>query len=469
MRWVHHDSTEKAKSRASGGAGGGATGGNGRGVAGAKPQQQAPALGAIESAQPRADSHDCRGAGAAADARAIARIGARTAELSYGRSGAAGGPLAGIAGRGSTTDTTARVKVAAQTQRRDTFSMAVPNKRGPLLLAMLAVTFSAIALSARADEIRLKDGKKLYGVIVAYEDNMFKVKTDFGYVLVEKDKIAAIVPSTPGGSPEPASAGKKDAAQHPAKPAGDSHPQAEPAVASSFDATATPTNASAKTVSPGPAGKADKAPPKITNATVRPEVPANTAAANVAAPTIKGSPAATESGLTASAPSPAPPKEPEVPANREEIQGNLYTNYTHGFRMYKAPSWSLIEEARGALPNAIVAMGTSNESTLMVVGEEKTKEPLETAAAAVESRLHDVYANYQRLSERKSVVGGLPAVEYRYRGKADEHDWSGKLVVVARGKDMFTVLAMTYADSDLIQIQENVIARAIASLDFSAH
>ena len=137
--------------------------------------------------------------------------------------------------------------------------------------------------------------------------------------------------------------------------------------------------------------------------------------------------------------------------------------------MYKAPSWSLIEEARGALPNAIVAMGTFNESTLMVVGEEKTKEPLDAAAAAVEKRLHDVYANYQRLSERKTMVGGLPAVEYQYRGKADDHDWSGKLVVVARGKDMFTVLAMTYADSDLIQIQENVIARAIASLDFSAH
>jgi len=114
-------------------------------------------------------------------------------------------------------------------------------------------------------------------------------------------------------------------------------------------------------------------------------------------------------------------------------------------------------------------MGTSNESTLMVVGEEKTKEPLDAAAAAVEKRLHDVYTNYQRLSERKTVVGGLPAVEYQYRGKADDHDWSGKLVVVARGKDMFTVLAMTYADSDLIQIQENVIARAIASLDFNAH
>jgi hypothetical protein len=202
---------------------------------------------------------------------------------------------------------------------------------------------------------------------------------------------------------------------------------------------------------------------------VKPEVPASTAAGSIAAPAIKGAPAATTSGLAPAAAAPAPPKEPELPANKEEIQGNLYTNYTHGFRMYKAPSWSLIEEARGALPNAIVAMGTSNESTLLVVGEEKTKEPLDTAAAAVERRLHDVYANYQRLSERKSVVGGMPAVEYKYRGKADEHDWSGRLVVVGRGKDIFTVLAMTYADSDLIQIQENVIARTIASLDFSAH
>ena len=76
----------------------------------------------------------------------------------------------------------------------------------------------------------------------------------------------------------------------------------------------------------------------------------------------------------------------------------------------------------------------------MVVGEETTKEPLEAAAAAVEKRLHDVYANYQRLSERKTVVGGLPAVEYQYRGKADDHDWSGKLVVVARGSLLVSVL-----------------------------
>jgi len=265
--------------------------------------------------------------------------------------------------------------------------MAVPNKRGPLFFAMCVLMFCATGLSARADEIRLKDGKKLYGVIVAYEDSMFKVKTDFGFVLVEKDKIESIIPSTPGTKSEPASPTKKDAAQRPAKPADDPQPKAEPAVATSTDAATAATNASAKAVNAGPAGKTDKASPKMTNAAAKPDVAANTTAANTAVPA---------NGLTASTPPPAAPKEPEVPANREEIQGNLYTNYTHGFRMYKAPSWSLIEEARGALPNAIVAMGTSNESTLLVVGEEKTKESLDAAAAAVEKRLQDVYVNYRQ-------------------------------------------------------------------------
>jgi hypothetical protein len=50
---------------------------------------------------------------------------------------------------------------------------------------------------------------------------------------------------------------------------------------------------------------------------------------------------------------------------------------------------------------------------------------------------------------------------------AEGHDWSGTLAVVAHDGDVFTVLGMTYADTDLIQIQENVIARAIASIDFS--
>ena len=342
--------------------------------------------------------------------------------------------------------------------------MRVPTKWGSLFSVTMAVALSALALSARADEIRLKDGRKLNGVIVAYEDGMFKVKTDYGYELVEKDKITAIIPTTPAAKPAPDA--KKDATQHPSKPASEARPKAEPAVETANNTPASaPTNASVKTVTPSPNAKSEKSP---NTTSTPPKTPAPAGAPSANSPATANSTAASMATAPASA-ALAPPKEPEVPGNREEVTGNLYTNYTHGFRMYKAPSWNLIEEARNALPNAIVAMGTSNESTLLVVGEEKTKDSLDTAASAVEKRLHDVYANYQRVSQKKTVVGGMPSIDYQYRGKADEHDWSGRLVVIARGKDILTVLAMTYADSDLIQIQENVIARSIASLDFSVH
>lgn len=334
--------------------------------------------------------------------------------------------------------------------------MAVPGKRGSQRIALFALILGVAMFPARADEIRLKDGKKLYGVIVAFEDNMFKVKTDFGYVLVEKDKISSIVPSTPA-TPKPEPAAKKEPSAETPKPATNSQPTAEPALVTSKDPSPAVTSASSKPSA------------KITNAAVRPELPANGPTKSAAAPNLKSSAPAPNASLSAVAPPPAPPKEPELPANREEIQGNQYTNYSHGFRMYKAPSWNLIEEARKTLPNAIVALGTSNESTLMVVGQEKTKEPLAPAAASVEKRLREIYDNYRQISQRKTTVGGLPGIEYRYRGLADNHDWSGTLVVISRGNDILTVLGMTYADNDLIQIQENVIARSIASLDFNVH
>src|SRR5215469_15570469 len=89
---------------------------------------------------------------------------------------------------------------------------------------------NAFAIVAHADEIRLKDGKKLHGVIVAYEDNMFKVKTDFGYVLVEKDKIAAIIPDTPTDSEEAKTAATKPTAK--SEPATTNAEAKKPATAS---------------------------------------------------------------------------------------------------------------------------------------------------------------------------------------------------------------------------------------------
>jgi hypothetical protein len=307
---------------------------------------------------------------------------------------------------------------------------------------LVVAAFCGVWSVVTADEIKLKDGKKLYGAIVGYEDNMFRVKTDFGFVLVEKDKIASIVPQAGAGN-DPSAAAAKSASKAPEGK--------EKAPANTASASKAPAEV---------AGKA-----KIPDGPVRPSLPASASAEKVAPPQIKANTAPATS-LAATAQPPAPPKEPELPANHEEVQGTQYTNFSHGFRMYKAPSWSLIEDARRVLPNAIVAMGTSNESTLMVVGQEKLKDSLDTTTSSVEKRLKEIYTNYRLISQRKMAVGGAPATEYKYRGTADEHDWSGTLVVVGRGKDVLTILGMTYADSDLIQIQENVIARAIASTSF---
>jgi hypothetical protein len=323
--------------------------------------------------------------------------------------------------------------------------------RVPAKFVLVCAVFCVAASGVCADEIRLKDGKKLYGVIVAYEDNMFKIKTDFGFVLVEKDKIASIVPTTPTAG-TPATSAKPATTGKPAK-SNEVKPAAE-----------TPTTTAANSE------PADAAPAKakLSGDPVRPSLPATANSAKVTPPAIKSTAPPANSAIATTA-TPAAPKEPEAPANKEEVQGNLYTNYSHGFKMYKAPSWEIIEEARKALPNAIVAMGTSNESTLMVVGQEPSKDSLDVSANGVEKRLREIYTNYRMLSRRKTVVGGAPAIEYKYVGNADEHDWSGTLVVVARGADVLTILGMTHADNDLIQIQENVIARAISSTDFNVH
>jgi hypothetical protein len=319
------------------------------------------------------------------------------------------------------------------------------------------------ALPAKSDEIQLKDGKTFYGVIVAYDNNMFKVKTDFGYILVEKSKILAILPN---GS-EAAKSEVKSAAPKSAPEAAGSNArkQAEPERSL---LTAEPVKAEAVSPNPQPAvlSAAERTGPRVSNAPVRPALPPNATKTAAIAPSIKTVPSAAAAALATTATPLAPSKGAAIPEIPEEVQGNTYTNHVYGFRMYKAPSWQLIDDAT-ELPNAIVAMGTPNESTLLVVGREKTKQSLDAAAIVVEKRLHEVYDDYKQTSQRKTIVGGLPAVEYRYRGKAESHDWSGTLVVVSRGSDILTALGMTYADTDLIQIQENVIARAIASLDFN--
>jgi hypothetical protein len=316
-------------------------------------------------------------------------------------------------------------------------------------LAAVAVLLSAAA--ARADEIKLKDGSKIIGTIVGFEDNSFKVKTSYGFAVIQKDQVVSIVVTDSAKKPEP-NAPKTSA---------------PPATAST---TAPPPNSpSAKTEKP----ERVAAPPTNPSATDSapsdvveyPHTDAPPASANTATPPApeKNTPRPKVTPVAA----PPPPKPAAPEPMREEVSGNTYTNDTYGFRMYKPPDWHVIAGASKILPGAITAMGTDDQTTYLMIGQETGGTSLTSVIDAADKRLHDVMDNFRPLDEKRVTISGVTAIERRFRGSVDEHDWSGVAVYIPRGTGVYTIFGMTLASTDLVQIQENVISRAITSMQFT--
>src|ERR1700722_6973782 len=59
------------------------------------------------------------------------------------------------------------------------------------VIAVLAAISPAVR-RASADELKLKDGTKISGTIVGFDDNSFKVKTNYGFAVVQKDQVVSI-------------------------------------------------------------------------------------------------------------------------------------------------------------------------------------------------------------------------------------------------------------------------------------
>jgi hypothetical protein len=316
--------------------------------------------------------------------------------------------------------------------------------RGKSILVLASLSLLITARVARADEIRLKDGTKINGAIVGFENDSFRVETSYGFALIRKDKVADINISAPKKDPEP-----KAKSTAPIEP-----PAGAPGVVPAL-------------------GKEPSSPEKglpEANAVVPERSPSPGAVAR--ATSAKGESAVPKVKADAAAPAPpsaphAPPPAPEPVVIHDEIRGNQYVNLTYGFQMFKPPSWELIPAARKALPDAVAALGTNDQTTLMVIGREHAKDSLDAQAAKTGKALGDVYENYRQISSRHVTVAGFPAVEQRARGTADGRDWSVTLLTLFNGKDAYTLLGMTWADSDLIQVQENVIAKTVNSLTFT--
>jgi hypothetical protein len=299
--------------------------------------------------------------------------------------------------------------------------------------------FWGLGAVARADEFRLNDGSKIVGSIVGYENGAFKVQTSYGFAMVRKDSIIEIVVSekTPP-LPAPANPALKPAALS-------DPPNAKPAVL------------------PMPAPRLKGANAADKSASAVPNV-----APVVSVPVLQSS--AVSLAVISDSLHPAESLDAQAPPMQEIVRGNIYVNQSYGFQMYKPPAWDVIKNPQKELPNAIGALGTKDQTTLLVIGRDSMSDPtsdsIQARAATTERALRGVYANFRPIDSKRITVAGLPAIEERFYGSLDDHDWSVIVTTLGRDKEVFTILGMTSANSDLIQIQENVIAKAISSLQF---
>jgi hypothetical protein len=326
--------------------------------------------------------------------------------------------------------------------------------------AILLATLVVVSLRAtQADELKLKDGTKIVGTIVGFEENSFKVKTNYGFAVVQKDQVLSISITE--------SAKKLDVEKKP-EPSVEKPAPPAPAVNSYKKYNTTPPTAP----SAAPAADPNTPDPKAPSSNTSPAASTATATAKAATTTapVNSTPAKAPTPTAAAAQPPAAPTALAPPESmRERVTGNLYANETYGFEMYKPPTWQLVEGARSVLPGAITALGTSDQTTYLLIGRQPIEKSFASDIDATDRHLRSTLDNFRALGEKKIVVSGEPAVEKRFRVSVDQHDWSGVAVFFQHDAHLYTIFGMTAADSDLVQIQENVISRAILSLQFAKH
>jgi molybdopterin-binding protein len=298
---------------------------------------------------------------------------------------------------------------------------AIPGLLAILLMLSLAVW------PAAAEELILKNGQKIVGTIVGYENDMFRVETEFGIALVRKDKVSSIQISPSG--------------------AGDVKPS------------------TAKTSKSG-AGKAEKA----AETAAGPAASADTTKSGN--PVAQQEPARETSAVVPTAPPPKPPPPPvsrpvdePLPAHiQEHVEGNTYVNDTFQFAMFKPPGWKIYEGVPRETGSGVMAVGTEDEQTLLIVDRQVWSGTPQLQDDRVEARLRRTYQDYAKLSEETMQVGGRPAVRSAFKGVLEGTEWHGIAVRVARGNIVFGIIGLTSAET--YEFEQAVLNKIINSFHF---
>ncbi len=354
------------------------------------------------------------------------------------------------------------------------------------LLVMAALVYWAGA--ARAEEIILKDGQKIVGTIVGYENNMFRVETDYGVALVRKDKVASVQivkpddASAKAAAPKPSEA--KPSAEKPTRAAAgpETAPRAS-ALRAATEKTPAPQPSEAKPSAEKPARAAagpetaprasalraatEKTPaPQPSEAKPSAEKPARAAAGPEAAPRAAAPRAASEKVPAQPAPAAVShPLDVPLPANlQEHTEGSTYVNDTFHFSMFKPPDWKIYEGVSKETGSGIMAMGAEDEQTLLFVDRQVWSGTPNLSSGQVEAKLRQPYQEYRKISEEPFQCDGLPAIRRTFTGVLDGAEWHGVAVYVAHGNMVFGVIGLTSAE--MFEFQQALFSKVIKTFHF---
>jgi len=244
----------------------------------------------------------------------------------------------------------------------------------------------ALATLAAAEEIVLKDGRKLSGTITGVEKGSYRLETDFGIVLVKKEWIARIDFSPAAGK----DTGAANSAAAPATPA------------------------------------------------ARP------------------------------APPPPPPtiRERRLSGTRveERVEGNTYINDSFRFELFKPPTWRVLEDRARSIPSAVAALGTPDETTMLVVGSVLYEAPPAAYTKVLDSALRQNYTEFATGPEQQVQIAGRPAIRRTFSGVAGGYEWHGLVVNLANGAEHYGIIGITRDES--FQFKEGVISKIVNSFRF---
>jgi len=146
------------------------------------------------------------------------------------------------------------------------------------------------------------------------------------------------------------------------------------------------------------------------------------------------------------------------------VGGNTYFSDTFQFSMFKPPDWKIYEGVPKETGSGIMAMGTEDEQTVLIVDRQVWSGTPKLTSDQVEAKLRQTYQEYHRISEEDIECDGQKATRRTFTGILEGAEWHGVAVHVIHGNMVFGIIGLTSAET--FQFQEAIFNKIVKTLHF---